>query len=120
MIYLSQIHVYVDPPGNSDPTSAEKEKCRPLLLQQLKIINPKILVGLGKHASNSILKIANPNHYDLPLEALRNKNSRTLTIQQINLAVNFISTFHPAAWSYSLPRKEKAYQDWDLIKSLLV
>lgn len=39
------------PPENRDPTPAEKEACRDFLIEQLEILRPQILVGLGAHAA---------------------------------------------------------------------
>lgn len=39
------------PPDNRDPKPEEKESCRHFLEEQLEILQPQILVGLGAHAS---------------------------------------------------------------------
>jgi len=38
------------PPDNRDPEDSEKEACRPFLERQFEIINPKLIVPMGKHA----------------------------------------------------------------------
>lgn len=43
------------PPENRDPLPEEKTACRPYLDQQIKIINPKIIITLGKHATETFL-----------------------------------------------------------------
>ncbi|MED5353061.1 MAG: uracil-DNA glycosylase, partial [Nitrospinota bacterium] len=43
------------PPGNRDPEKEEIEACNPFLLQQLKAIQPKVVVALGKPAASTLL-----------------------------------------------------------------
>jgi DNA polymerase len=44
------------PPGNRDPKPAEKELCTPFLDRQIELLNPKVIVTLGLHASQHILR----------------------------------------------------------------
>ena len=43
------------PPANRDPLPEEKSACRKYLEQQLRIINPKIIVTLGRHSTETYL-----------------------------------------------------------------
>ena len=43
------------PPGNRNPLNDEIANCMPWLLQQLRIIKPKVILMLGKVAANTIL-----------------------------------------------------------------
>lgn len=43
------------PPGNRDPEKDEIKACNPFLLQQLKSIQPKVVVALGKPAASTLL-----------------------------------------------------------------
>lgn len=49
-VYITNIVKY-RPPNNRDPISSEKEVFWPYLLRQLEIINPKIIVTLGRHSA---------------------------------------------------------------------
>ena len=44
------------PPGNRDPLASEKAACEPYLVRQLEWIRPKVIVALGRHAANTLLK----------------------------------------------------------------
>lgn len=44
------------PPGNRPPEPAEIEQCEPYLVEQIKLIHPKVVVALGKYASQTLLK----------------------------------------------------------------
>ncbi|MBC8490044.1 MAG: uracil-DNA glycosylase [Bacteroidetes bacterium] len=54
-------HVYISnilkcrPPGNRTPLPEEIELCKPFLLQQIELINPKILILLGATALKTII-----------------------------------------------------------------
>lgn len=48
------------PPKNRVPTDAEKEACRPLLLSQIEIIDPKIILLCGATAMKSFLTAKTP------------------------------------------------------------
>ena len=43
------------PPNNATPTSAEAAMCGPYLLEQIKIIEPEVIVTLGKPAAHLLL-----------------------------------------------------------------
>jgi DNA polymerase len=48
-VYITNIVKY-RPPNNRDPEPAEKEVFLPFLLQQLAVIDPKLVVTLGRHS----------------------------------------------------------------------
>jgi DNA polymerase len=45
--------------GNRKPTPAEMEVCKPYLLQQIEIIQPKVIVALGGTAVEGLLNLKN-------------------------------------------------------------
>lgn len=53
-IYITNIVKY-RPPNNRDPSREEKQAFWPYLLQQLEIIDPKIIVTLGRHSLECFL-----------------------------------------------------------------
>tara|TARA_Y100000589_G_scaffold264863_1_gene255655 strand:- start:2983 stop:3489 length:507 start_codon:yes stop_codon:yes gene_type:complete len=48
------------PPNNRKPTSLEISKHKPWLLQQIKLIEPKVVVLTGSTAMKAVLEIKNP------------------------------------------------------------
>jgi DNA polymerase len=60
-IQLTRQEVYIcnilkcRPPNNRDPLSTEVEQCLPYLKEQLRIINPKLIVALGRVAAKTLL-----------------------------------------------------------------
>ncbi len=54
-VYICNV-VKCRPPGNRDPEPDEIETCEPFLLKQLEIIQPKVIVALGRFAAQTLLK----------------------------------------------------------------
>jgi len=72
------------PPGNRDPEPDEIAACRPWLEQQLSLIDPKVVVTLGKFATKLLLETK---------EGITKLRGRTYPFRKGVL----IPTFHPAA-----------------------
>jgi DNA polymerase len=53
-IYITNIVKY-RPPNNRDPLPEEKKAFLPYLQEQLEIIQPKIVVTLGRHSGGAFL-----------------------------------------------------------------
>lgn len=93
------------PPGNRNPAPDEVELCRPYLEKQLKLINPKLILLLGKVASESLLKTKEP------LNKLRGK---THDYKGWKVRV----TFHPAALLRNPNWKRPTWEDMQEFKVL--
>jgi DNA polymerase len=59
---LSRAEVYIAnvikcrPPNNRDPEQDEVDTCKPFLLQQIQMINPKVICTLGNWATQTLLE----------------------------------------------------------------
>jgi len=96
------------PPNNRDPKLAEITKCEPFLQSQMDLINPKLIVALGRIAAHNLLKT------DQPLSSLRG-NVNYYGKKKIPVIV----TYHPAYLLRSPREKRKSWQDLQFIQSLL-
>jgi uracil-DNA glycosylase len=94
------------PPGNRDPQPGEVEACEPFLLRQIALIQPKLIVALGRHAAHSLLKT------DTALARLRGQR---LSYHGTPLVV----TYHPAYLLRSPGEKRKAWDDLCLAQRLM-
>jgi DNA polymerase len=94
------------PPGNRDPQTDEVAACEPYLLRQIELINPRLIVALGRHAAHSLLKT------DLALAKLR---GRRLRYHGIPLIV----TYHPAYLLRTPADKRKAWEDLRLAQGIV-
>ena len=104
-VYIANI-VKCRPPNNRVPTIEEAETCKPYLLKQIDIINPKILVCLGKTAFMYLMES------DMPISKVRGQ------IFEYK-GKKVIPTFHPSFLLRNPSAKKDAYKDFLLIKSML-
>lgn len=93
------------PPGNRNPLPEEVEKCRPYLEKQLQLLNPKLLLLLGKVASESLLKTREP------LNKLRGK------VHDYK-GWKVMITFHPAALLRNPHWKRPTWEDMQAFKAM--
>lgn len=93
------------PPGNRNPLPEEVEQCRPYLEKQLKLINPKLILLLGRVAAESLLKTKEP------LNKLRGK------VHDYK-GYKVMITFHPAALLRNPNWKRPTWEDMKQFKSL--
>ncbi|HBS28085.1 MAG TPA: DNA polymerase [Phycisphaerales bacterium] len=54
-VYIANV-LKARPPENATPTPEEASRCGPYLLEQVRIIQPKVIVTLGKPAANFLLR----------------------------------------------------------------
>lgn len=92
------------PPDNRDPTTEEKETCRPFLEEQLKILRPQILVGLGAHAAG----------YLTGLQTSLGKMRRQWHEFE---GIPTMVTYHPAFLLRSPGMKKQAWEDLQMLVS---
>ena len=108
-IKLSRDDIYIcnvlkcRPPNNRNPLPIEVEKCEPYLINQLKIINPKLIVSLGRVSACTLLKT--------------NKSLKDLRNQQFKYAdIDLLVTYHPAALLRNPNYKKPAWEDFKFIR----
>ena len=89
------------PPNNRDPHADEVESCNNYLQRQQKLIQPKIILAVGRIAAQTLLKT------DAPLAKLRGK---VHTFNNTPVVV----VYHPAYLLRSLSEKRKAWLDLQL------
>lgn len=92
------------PPQNRDPNPQEAAQCEPYLLRQIELIQPKIIVAVGRIAAQSLLK------NDAKIGSLRGK------VHSYH-GVPLIITYHPAYLLRSPAEKAKAWQDLCLARA---
>ena len=101
-VYIANI-LKCRPPNNRDPRPEEVVQCEPYLMQQITLLQPKIILAVGRIAAQNLLKT------DIPIGKLRG--------QVHNLGdtgIPVIATYHPAYLLRSPQEKSKAWQDLQL------
>lgn len=97
-IFIANI-VKCRPPQNRDPLPEEREACLPWLREQFRLINPKIVVCVGRVAAQVMIK---------PNLAIMKEHGQWV---QKN-GVWFTSTLHPAALLRNPNNKPLAFEDF--------
>lgn len=81
------------PPDNK-PTPSEFDRCRPYLLEELRLLkNVRVVVALGKIAFDQYLKACREFGHDLPSPALRFGHG---VIYRLSWGVTLIGSYHPS------------------------
>lgn len=94
------------PPGNRNPEPAEAATCEPYLRRQVELLQPRIILAMGRFAVQSLLQSSEP------IGKLRGRVHRYQ-------GVPVIVTFHPAYLLRNLPEKARAWADLCLALEVL-
>jgi uracil-DNA glycosylase family 4 len=96
-VYIANV-LKCRPPGNRNPEPAEVAACTPFLLRQIALIEPKLIVAMGRFAAQTLLET------DATIASLRGRVHRYA-------GVPLVVTYHPAYLLRNLPDKAKAWSD---------
>lgn len=108
-VYIANI-VKCRPPENRDPLPEEVAACWPWLLEQIQIIQPKLIVTLGRHS----MKIFFPKQKISQIHGRAMRKS----IPEIGRQV-FLALYHPAAALYNGGMRETLLKDFKKIPKVL-
>jgi uracil-DNA glycosylase len=108
-IYIANI-VKCRPPGNRDPLPDEVAACWPWLSEQIKIIQPRLIVTLGRHSMERFL----PGY---KISKIHGKAMRR-EIPGISRQI-FYALYHPAAALYNGSMREVLIKDFGRIPKVL-
>ena len=86
------------PPRNRNPTPAELAQCEPFLVRQIQLLQPRIILAMGRFAVQALLRSD---------EAIGKLRGRVHQYEGVPLVV----TYHPAYLLRNLPDKAKAWED---------
>lgn len=106
-IYITNIVKY-RPPNNRDPLPAEKEAFWPYLLKQLQIVNPKVVITLGRHSGA----------YFIPDLVISNDHGRARKVTLSDVSLLVIPLYHPAAALYNGGMRQTLMEDFNKAASL--
>ena len=111
-IELSRSEVYIAnivkcrPPGNRDPLPDEVAACRGFLERQIDLIQPKVIVALGRVAAQTLLGESN---------ALGRMRGRWYEVRGVETRV----TYHPAALLRNAGFKRPTWEDMQIVRDRL-
>lgn len=87
------------PPGNRDPRPEEVRACIPYLYRQIELVNPTLILCVGRIAAQTLLAV------DTPIGKLRGR------LHTLASGRPMIVTYHPAYLLRSPGEKRKAWAD---------
>jgi uracil-DNA glycosylase family 4 len=97
------------PPGNRNPEPTEVAACEPFLLRQVALVQPRVIVVMGRFAAHSLLKS------DATIASLR---GREHAIDVAGRRVPVVVTYHPAYLLRNLADKAKSWADLCLARDI--
>src|SRR5258706_1484457 len=96
-VYIANV-LKCRPPGNRNPEPEEVARCTPHLAEQIALIEPRLIVAMGRFAAQALLDT------DATIASLRGRVHRYA-------GVPLVVTYHPAYLLRNLPDKSKAWED---------
>ena len=104
-VYITNIVKY-RPPGNRDPSKQEKTEFLPYLMKQIEIIQPTVIVTLGRHSMMQFL----------PDAKIGEVHGEKVTLEN---DVVLVPLYHPAAAMYNGKLRQTLIDDFAKLKSYL-
>ncbi|MFK7963689.1 MAG: uracil-DNA glycosylase [Burkholderiaceae bacterium] len=98
------------PPGNRDPEADEVATCKPFLLRQLELLNPELILTVGRFAAQTLLGVNDK------IGALR---GRVHKVAVGDRQVPMVASYHPAYFLRRPEEKLKGWQDLCLATSVV-
>jgi len=106
-VYIANV-LKCRPPNNRDPKVDEAANCRGYLERQIELVNPALILVVGRIAAQNLL------HTDAPLARLRGKQHRAPVS-----GTPVVVTYHPAYLLRQPADKRKAWEDLQFARELL-
>lgn len=94
------------PPDNREPTAAEKTVCTPWLDRQIELLDPQVIIPLGRHAAMHVLDV------QAPMGAMRQR------VHEVR-GRKIVPTFHPSYLLRSPGEKKECWKDIQLAMDIL-
>lgn len=107
-VYITNIVKY-RPPNNRDPLPAEKKAFWPYLLKQLQIIQPKVVITLGRHSME----------YFLPGMRISVIHGQAKRIKFGDQKLVIIPLYHPAAALYNGSMRQTLIDDFVSVPKII-
>ena len=107
-VYITNIVKY-RPPNNRDPLPEEKKAFWPYLLKQLQVIQPKVVITLGRHSMEYFLP-------GMKISAIHGEPKR-IQFGEHKLVV--VPLFHPAAALYNPAMRQTLIDDFLMVPEII-
>jgi uracil-DNA glycosylase family 4 len=104
-VYITNV-LKCRPPGDRNPEPEEIAQCEPFLRRQVQLLQPKIVLAMGRFAVQALLGTSEP------IGKLRGR------VHQY-MGIPLVVTYHPSYLLRNLPDKAKAWADLCLAQELM-
>lgn len=108
-VYIANV-IKCRPPANRNPQPQEVQQCTPYLQRQIELLQPQIILALGRFAAQALLQSTVPDVASVPLGRLRGQVHRYG-------AVPVVVSYHPAYLLRTPQDKAKAWADLCLARA---
>jgi len=108
-VYIANIIPW-RPPGNRDPSPQETQICLPFIRRQIELVNPDVLVCLGKPSSQAVLDLK---------DGIMKTRGRWFDYDTGTRKIKAMATFHPAYLLRQPIYKRLTWQDLRSIRKEL-
>lgn len=109
-VYIANV-LKCRPPNNRNPRPEEVERCSPYLKRQIALIQPKVILVLGRFAAQTLLNT------DASISSLRGKAQRYQSAPD-SPVIPVIVTYHPAYLLRTPTDKAKSWADLCLARDI--
>jgi len=107
-VYIANV-LKTRPPGNATPTADEVKACKPYLLEQIRIVDPEVIVTLGLPAARCLLESN---------DSMGNLRNRFHEFEvSPGKVIPVMPTYHPAYLlrSYTPENRKKVWSDLQMV-----
>lgn len=113
-VYVANILKY-RPPENRNPSSEEIKLHTPWLLEQIKVIKPKIVCSLGNFSTKFFLSNGEVDNMD-KISGITQLHGKVKLIEMHGMKIKLIPLFHPAAIIYNRKLVDLWEKDMEIVK----
>lgn len=108
-VYITNV-VKCRPPGNRDPSREEIASCRGYLLEQVRLVRPRVIIAVGRIAGEVLYREAG-----LKWPGIRQARARPVKARIAGVEVTLIVTYHPAAALYNPELRGELERDFSTV-----
>lgn len=112
-VYIANV-LKCRPPKNADPTDECVKKCQIFLQNEIRVIGPKIIAPLGKHATKWIF-----DRIGKEFTEISSLHGRKWKIKTLIGNVWIVPQYHPCVAIYDRKKKDVLLKDFQNIKEIL-
>jgi len=116
-IYIANIEKF-RPPNNRNPTSNEIKACTPWLIEQIWIIEPKVLCTLGNFSTKYVLADFNVDKMK-EIDGISSLHGKIHKVRLDHHEFTVIPLYHPAALIYNRKLIPEMYKDLETVAKII-